>query len=97
MGQNLYRVSHFFLIDDYFKENPVPGDKKLTGPNGQPSTKKKNQKDPVLEKLKILSEFQSVKEYQNFIAGIMKEKDVKTRIKDLMRMRKNGITKQSDR
>ena len=49
-----------------------------------------------MEKLKILSEFQSVKEYQNFMAGITKEKDVKTRIKDLMRMRKNGITKTSD-
>jgi len=84
------------LINDYFKEYPVPGDRKSTGPNGQSSAKKKNQKDPVLEKLKILSEFQSVKEYQNFIAGIMKEKDVKARIKDLMRMRKNGITKQSD-
>lgn len=76
------------LINDYFKEYPVPGDKKLVGPNGQPITKKKNQKDPVLEKLKILSEFQSVKEYQNFIAGIMKEKDVKARIKDLMREKK---------
>ena len=49
-----------------------------------------------MEKLKILSEFQSVKEYQNFMAGITKEKDVKARIKDLMRMRKNGITKTSD-
>lgn len=80
------------LISDYFKENPAPGDYKKVS-NGQ---KKKAQKDPILEKLKILSEFQSVKEHQQFMAGITKEKDLKTRIKDLMRMRKNGITKLSD-
>jgi len=88
------------LISDYFKENPIGGsDRKSSsagaGQNG-PTAKRKNQKDPVLEKLKILSEFQSVKEHQNFISGIMREKDVKARIKDLMRMRKNGIKKLSD-
>lgn len=46
--------------------------------------------------MKILSEFQSVKEHQNFIITLTKEKDLKNRIKDLMRMRKNGITKISD-
>ena len=46
--------------------------------------------------MKILSEFQSVKEHQSFIASLTKEKDIKNRIKDLMRMRKNGITKISD-
>ena len=46
--------------------------------------------------MKILSEFQSVKEHQNFIASLTKEKEVKNRIKDLMRMRKNGIVKISD-
>merc|ERR1711860_309017 len=69
------------LITDYFKENPVFGDKKSNGAQ----SKKKNLKDPVIERLKILSEFQSVK-----------EQDVKARIKDLMRMRKNGIAKHSD-
>lgn len=87
------------LISDYFKENPAPGDRSKSSLNGQVSNaggKKKTAKDPVLEKLKILSEFQTVKEHQQFIAGIVKEKDVKTRIKDLMRMRKNGISKTSD-
>ena len=78
---------------DYFKEHPLPGDKK-SNPNGQ--SKKKNVKDPIIEKMKILSEFQSVKEHQNFIITLTKEKDLKNRIKDLMRMRKNGITKISD-
>merc|ERR1712141_156615 len=81
------------LISDYFKEHPLPGDKK-SNPNGQ--SKKKNVKDPIIEKMKILSEFQSVKEHQNFIITLTKEKDLKNRLKDLMRMRKNGITKISD-
>ena len=80
---------------DYFKENPLPGDKKLSNQGGS-SSKKKIVKDPIIEKMKILSEFQSVKEHQNFIASLTKEKDIKNRIKDLMRMRKNGITKISD-
>ena len=81
-----------FLSADYFKENPVFSDKKSNGAQ----SKKKNMKDPVIERLKILSEFQSVKEHHSFLSGITKEKEVKTRIKDLMRMRKNGITKHSD-
>lgn len=32
------------LINDYFKEYPVPGDKKSTGPNSQSSTKKEKSK-----------------------------------------------------
>jgi hypothetical protein len=62
---------------------------------GQPS-KKKSIKDPIIERLKILSEFQGVKEHQCFIASITKEKDLKGRIKDIMRVRKNGVTKLSD-
>ena len=63
---------------------------------GGSSSKKKIIKDPIIEKMKILSEFQSVKEHQSFIASLTKEKDIKNRIKDLMRMRKNGISKISD-
>jgi len=50
----------------------------------------------IMEKLKILSGFQTVQEFQAFMANINKEKDVKTRIKDLNRFRKNGIRKLSE-
>merc|ERR1712008_624635 len=75
------------LINDYFKEYPVPGDRKSTGANSQSSTK--NQKDPVMEKLKILSEFQSVKEYQNFMAGITKKKEDNNKMPYWVRLRPN--------
>ena len=88
-------LNEVFFSAEYFRENPLPGDKKSANLNGQ-SSKKKNAKDPIIEKMKILSEFQSVKEHQNFIASLTKEKEVKNRIKDLMRMRKNGIVKISD-
>ena len=90
-----YSTKMVFFPAEYFRENPLPGDKKSANLNGQ-SSKKKNAKDPIIEKMKILSEFQSVKEHQNFIASLTKEKEVKNRIKDLMRMRKNGIVKISD-
>ena len=39
----------------------------------------------VMERLKILAEFQGVSEYQAFMASMTKERDIKQRIKDLMR------------
>ena len=39
----------------------------------------------VMERLKILAEFQGVSEYQVFMASMTKERDIKQRIKDLMR------------
>jgi len=38
-----------------------------------------------MERLKILAEFQGVSEYQVFMASMTKERDIKQRIKDLMR------------
>ena len=38
-----------------------------------------------MEKLKILAEFQGVSEYQVFMANMTKEREVKQKIKDLMR------------
>ena len=47
----------------------------------------------VMERLKLLSAFQSVDEFQAFMANVVKEKDLKSRIKDLGRYRKNGVRK----
>merc|ERR1719400_2910617 len=50
----------------------------------------------ALEKLKLLAEFQSVPEFQAFMANINKEKEIRSRIKDLIRYRKNGVRKLAD-
>jgi hypothetical protein len=46
---------------------------------------KKPAKDPILEKLKIWAELLGVKEHQNFMSTMAKERDVKNKIKDLNR------------
>ena len=38
-----------------------------------------------MERLKILAEFQGVSEYQVFMASMTKEREIKQRVKDLMR------------
>lgn len=50
---------------------------------GQKSRKK--DKADLTERLKIVAEFQGVAEHQGFMAGIAKEKELKSRTKDLMR------------
>ena len=39
----------------------------------------------IMERLKILAEFQGVSEYQVFMASMTKEREIKQRVKDLMR------------
>ena len=51
----------------------------------QQNKPKKPSKDPVLEKLKIWVEVLGVKEHQNFMAMMAKERDLKNRIRDLAR------------
>ena len=39
----------------------------------------------IMERLKILAEFQGVSEYQVFMASMNKEREIKQKVKDLMR------------
>lgn len=88
------------LIGQFFRENPLTYDGRgravCSGPlNSQAqklSNKKFSHKDAdVMEKLKILAEFQGVKEHQAFMGNMQKEREVKQRIKDLMRYRRYGV------
>jgi len=95
------------LVNHFFRENPLTYDGRgravCPGPANsapQKSLKKTSQKDAgnadVMERLKILAEFQGVSEYQVFMASMTKERDIKQRIKDLMRYRRNGIKNTSE-
>ena len=80
------------LVSQFFKENPL-----ITGAGGERKgfggkTKKKDKTD-LTERLKVLAEFQGVAEYQQFIGSMVKEKELKNKCKDLLRFRRNGITK----
>ena len=49
------------------------------------SKPKKKDKSDLTERLKILAEFQGVAEHQAFVASVVKEKDLKSKTKDLQR------------
>jgi len=79
----------FGLVETFFKENPLNAS---TGKISAPKPKKKDPKSEVFEKLKVVSSFQGVEEYKKMVASVSKEKDIKSRIKELLRYRKNGIS-----
>ena len=100
------------LISNFFRENPITYDHRghamLSAPKVKKSagnssaggvsggTNKDLTSPEALEKLKLLAEFQSVPEFQAFMANINKEKEIRSRIKDLIRYRKNGVRKLAD-
>jgi len=80
------------LVTSFFKDNPVSN----IGLNVKPTNSKTKKKDPktdITERLKIVAEFQGAKEHKDFMATMIKERDLKARIKELSRYRKNGINK----
>ena len=81
------------LVETFFKENPL---NPTTGKISAPKPKKKDPKSEVFEKLKVVSSFQGVEEYKKMVASVSKEKDIKSRIKELLRYRKNGISTLSE-
>jgi len=83
----------FGLVETFFKENPL---NPSTGKISAPKPKKKDPKSEVFEKLKVVSSFQGVDEYKKMVASVSKEKDIKSRIKELLRYRKNGISTLSE-
>merc|ERR1712013_332302 len=83
----------FGLVETFFKENPL---NPTTGKISAPKPKKKDPKSEVFEKLKVVSSFQGVEEYKKMVASVSKEKDIKSRIKELLRYRKNGISTLSE-
>jgi len=58
--------------------------------------KRKDNKAELLEKLRIVANFQSFDEHTRFIANISRERDLRGRIRELTRYRKNGIRRIRD-
>ena len=82
-------VSHeLSLVENFFKENPYNA---MTGKMTIPKPKKKDSKQELLDKFKFVANIQSIEEYKKLMASISKEKEIKYRIKELQRYRKNGI------
>ena len=77
------------LVENFFKENPYNA---MTGKLSIPKPKKKDSKQELLDKFKFVSSFQGIEEYKKVMAGVSKEREIKYRIKELLRYRKNGIS-----
>jgi len=76
------------LVENFFKENPYNA---MTGKMTIPKPKKKDSKQELLDKFKFVTSIQSIEEYKKLMASVSKEKEIKYRIKELQRYRKNGI------
>ena len=76
------------LVENFFKENPYNA---MTGKMTIPKPKKKDSKQELLDKFKFVTNIQSSEEYKKLMASVSKEKEIKYRIKELQRYRKNGI------
>jgi hypothetical protein len=50
----------------------------------------------LTERLRHLSPFHTAREHENFIRNFMKEKEIKFRIQELYKYRKNGITREEE-
>ncbi|RUS80988.1 hypothetical protein EGW08_011263 [Elysia chlorotica] len=68
------------------KTPKTPHPKKKTGKNGR----------ELLERLKPFSQFHSQAEHQMLFDNVKREREIKARIKELVRLRKNGISKLAD-
>ncbi|KAJ8308734.1 hypothetical protein KUTeg_013608 [Tegillarca granosa] len=55
--------------------------------------KRKKEEREFQDKMKVFTQFHSAAEHEAFFENIQKEKELKSRIKELMRYRKHGITK----
>lgn len=76
------------LVENFFKENPFNA---MTGKLTIQKPKKKDSKQELLDKFKFVSSFMGIEEYKRVLAGVSKEREIKVRIKELLRYRKNGI------
>jgi hypothetical protein len=61
-----------------------------------PSTLPERVREQIREKIKIFSQFQSALDQQQMLDSFKREKELKMRIKELIRCRKNGLKKLSE-
>merc|ERR1712037_301671 len=86
-------VKELSLIEAFFKENSLNS---ATGKLSAPKLKKRDPRTEVFDRLKVFNGVQGIEEHKKLIASVTKEKELKTRIKELIRYRKNGIHQLSE-
>lgn len=83
------------LVSTYFKENPlIPFGVKISPIKMASLLKMKKTADPrqeLTDALKPFCQFNTCQEFQSLVANVCYEKDLKTRIKELIKYREHGI------
>ncbi|KAK8735530.1 hypothetical protein OTU49_005430 [Cherax quadricarinatus] len=77
-------VRDFQIVPQFFKKEK----EKAQIP---PKKKSKDDRDAVAEKLRAASQFQTASEHNNLISSMVRERELRTRIRELLRYRRNGI------
>ncbi|KAK8397042.1 hypothetical protein O3P69_005201 [Scylla paramamosain] len=77
-------VRDFQIVPQFFKKEK----EKVQVP---PKKKSKDDRDSLAEKLRSVSQFQTASEHNNLISSLVRERELRTRIKELLRYRRNGI------
>merc|ERR1712013_291189 len=75
-------VKELGLVEAFFKENTLNS---TTGKLSAPKPKKRDPRTEVFDRLKVFNGVQGIEEHKKLIASVTKEKELKTRIKELIR------------
>jgi len=78
-------VRDFQVVQSFFKKER---EKAQLPPKNK---KQKEDKEVVSDKLRPISQFQTASEHNNLIESIVRERELRTRIRELLRYRRNGI------
>ncbi|KAK3874696.1 hypothetical protein Pcinc_020382 [Petrolisthes cinctipes] len=77
-------VRDFQLVPQFFKKEK----EKAQVP---PKRKSKDDKEAIAEKLRAVSQFQTASEHNNLVNSLVRERELRTRLRELLRYRRNGI------
>nr|CAG4638418.1 EOG090X058A [Cyclestheria hislopi] len=86
VARDFQLVSQFFSSLRKEKEKPAPAAKK-----------RESQKDREMqEKFRVFSQFQTAAEHEQFLRNLAKERALRLRIRELLKYRRNGLTRQDE-
>lgn len=87
VARDFQLVSHYFnTIRKELKEKPVPINKK----------KDSNKEREFQEKIRCFSQFLTASEHEQFQRNLIKERALRLRIRELVKYRRNGLTRQEE-
>lgn len=75
----------YISLEKFFQENPIDFGDYGRRSVGHKTIKRESNKLDLTDRLKRFTEFQGVAEHQQFMSSIVKERELKARLKELLR------------